>query len=162
MKRLGSLSRGRQTMRWSSLVVLILTAVPSGPVFAGSPDCSSVLTDTSRPVSARRELARQCLASACTQEARDLELAPEATARFMAMCLADQFDVVSGERSTTGAGTVADASATAANAACVAGMECKDLSVDLEATAGGLRAGSTADAGHSFVRVPRINEVLER
>jgi hypothetical protein len=76
------------------------------------------------------------------------------------MCLADQSDVVSGEGSPSG--TVADARTTAGDAACVTGTECKDLSVDLDATAGGLRSGGRADAGHSFVRVPRINEVLER
>jgi hypothetical protein len=78
----------------------------------------------------------------------------------MEMCLADQSDVVSGEGSTPG--TVADARTTAGDAGCVTGTECKDLSMDLEATAAGLRSGARADAGHSFVRVPRINEVLER
>ena len=160
MKRTGSLMYWEKTMRLAGRIALIFVAVSSGPAVAGSLDCSSVLTDTSRSLSARRELARECLASACRQEARDLELAQEATSRFMEMCLADQSDVVSGEGSPSG--TVADARTTAGDAACVTGTECKDLSMDLEATAAGLRSGARADAGHSFVRVLRINEVLER
>lgn len=140
--------------------MLVLTLLTVGPVLADTPACVSVLTDTSLSEAARRELSTQCLQTSCEREAQELQLASDATARFMKMCLKDQGDLVSGQVVTSG--PVAGSAANAGGVTCSTDAQCADLSSTLEATAVGLRAGSRADSGHTFVRVPRINEVIER
>lgn len=139
------------------LVLMLLTAAP---VLADTPACGSVLSDTSLSKATRRELTSQCLQASCEQEAQELQLAPDATARFMKMCLTDEGDLASGQVATTGA--VADSAANADRVTCSTDAQCADASSTLEATAVGLRAGSRASSGHTFVRVPRINEVIDR
>lgn len=148
----------RTVKRASSRWALLLALPVIGPVWADAPDCGSVLTDTSRSLEARRALVRQCLASACRQEAAELALQPDAMARFMGMCTVDQFDLVSAEAPSTGRlparGGAADA--------CVETGACADFNASLEATAAGMGSGGRPEAGHTFVRVQRITEVIER
>lgn len=142
--------------RYWIVAVALLAAVPPA---AATPECGSVLTDTSRPLSQRRDLARTCLAIACREEAQDLGLAQDATDRFMKMCAVDQSaQVLAGEPSGGGSGGPADTG----DIACASGVACKDPSADFEATAAGMTAGGGATSGHSFVRVQRIAETLER
>lgn len=140
--------------------MLVLTLLTADPVLADTAACGGVLTDTGLSTAARRELATQCLKESCQQEAQELQLAPEATARFMTMCLTDEFELVSGQVATTGRGAAPAVNASAIT--CPTDDACADMTSGLDATAAGLRAGSRANAGHSFVRVPRINEVIER
>ena len=142
--------------RWAFLLTLLLA--PSA--LAGPPGCDSVLVDTSRPLEERRALALQCLQSNCRDEARELALEPDAVDRFMAMCTRDQSDVVSAD--TTGTGNEDGVDGLAKSIACARGEGCTDIETGLEATATGLGRAGTSDAGHTFVRVQRINEVIER
>lgn len=135
---------------------VLLLGFAAFPALAAPPDCGNVLLDTSRTLQERRVLAAQCQRSACMQEARELQLAPQAESRYLAMCTEDLFD------------EVASASAASADTAhvsardCLASEACKDLDAALEPTAAGMSAGRRSDGGHTFVRVPRINEVIER
>ena len=141
---------------WAFYLILLLA--PSA--LADAPDCGSVLLDTSRPLEERRALALQCLQSGCRDEARELSLEPDAVDRFMAMCTQDQFDVVSAD--TTGTSNKDAVDSLARIIACARGEGCADIETGLEATATGLGRAGTSDAGHTFVRVQRINEVIER
>lgn len=140
--------------------VLSLTLLLAPSALAGGPDCGSVLTDTSRSLEDRRALAVECLQSSCREEARDLALVPDAAARFMAMCTRDQFDQVSGDETRSTRSD--DADSHARDIACARGEGCVDMDSGLEATAAGLGGAGRADAGHTFVRVQRIDEVIER
>ena len=146
-------------MRLSKHVMLVLTLLTAGPVLADTPLCGSVLTDTSLSGAARREATTQCLQASCEQEARELQLASDATARFMKMCVADEGDLAS-DQATTSA-RLADSAAGTFDGACTTDAQCADASSTLEATAAGMRAGGRTNSGHTFVRVPRINEVIE-
>ena len=142
--------------RYWIVAVALFTTVPPA---AAAPDCGSVLTDTARPLSQRRDLARECLVIACREEAQDLRLAPDATDRFMKMCVVDQSaQVLAGEP----AGETTGGPASTGDIACASGARCKDPSADFEATAAGMSAGGRPTSGHSFVRVQRITETLER
>lgn len=141
---------------WAFYLILLLA--PSA--LADAPDCGSVLLDTSRPLEERRALALQCLQSGCRDEARELSLEPDAVDRFMAMCTRDQFDVVSADTTRTSDKDTVDSLARIM--ACARGEGCTDIDSSLEATATGLGRAGRSDAGHTFVRVQRINEVIER
>jgi hypothetical protein len=158
MKRVTASMR-RKSLRAALLCGAVSVFSAVGTAWADTPECGSVLTDTSRPVDAWRDLARQCLAAACTQEAQELQLEPDATARFMAMCLVDESEQVSGGEP---AGSAVAAPVRSLEIACTAGQPCSDPGEALEATAAGVMTGGRASSGHTFVRVPRINEVIER
>ena len=143
-------------MPLSKHLMLVLTLLTAGPVLADTPACASVLTDTSLSKAARRALSTQCLQASCRQEAQDLQLASDATARFMKMCLADESDLALGPATTNV--RVADTASGTFDVMCATDAQCADASSTLEATAAGMRAGSRPSPGHTFVRVPRINE----
>lgn len=135
---------------------VLFLALAAGPALAAPPDCANVLLDTSRTLQERRVLAAQCQRSACTQEARELQLAPDAEVRYLAICTEDRFD------EGVSASQVSADTPHVATRDCLASEACKDLDAGLEPTAAGMSAGRRSDAGHTFVRVPRINEVIER
>ena len=135
--------------------VLLLTLL-AAPAIADAPDCPNVLLDASRPLKERRALALQCQQVACEHDAKELQLAPDAERRYMATCMEDHFDQIAS------AGSQPLPAADAATRDCLASADCKDLEGGLDATAAGLSAGRGSDAGHTFVRVQRINEVIER
>lgn len=158
MKRAAA-SKTVHRMRLSQGCVLAYMLLMAGTAWAEVPDCGSVLTDASRSIAARRELASQCVAAACKQEAQELQLAPEATARYLKMCLIDDAEpLLAGEPAVNAAAVSADGP----DIACAPGERCSDPSVELEATASGVVANSSASPGHTFVRVQRINETRQR
>ena len=152
-------SEAVSAMRLALGSALLCALLAPGTAWAEVPDCGNVLTDTSRSIAARRALANQCLVSACRQEAQELQLAPDATARYIKMCVVDDAaQSLAGEP----AGSAAAAPAGSLDIACAAGENCSDPSLEFEATASGVAASGRASPGHTFVRVPRINETIER
>jgi len=158
MKRAAA-SKTVHRMRLSRGCALAYMLLMAGTAWAEVPDCGSALTDTSRPIAARRELASQCVAAACKQEAQELQLAPEATARYLKMCMAED---VAHSLASEPAGSVVAASAGGLDMACASGERCSDPSVALEPTASGIVSSGMGSPGHTFVRVQRINETRQR